>query len=216
LGRKLVQDRRAYALPIARILPNDEIDRLSHELIEQLGRGYPLTEKHSREVAELCAAIACALSLPHEQVIHVARCGLVHDIGKVVIPRGILSAPRALTPEEWDVVKSHCAAGAAILNEIRELRALAPVARSHHERLDGRGYPDGLSAAQIDLPTRIVAAADAFDAMTGKRSYRRSVPVAAAIEELRNGAGTQFDGAVVEAIVRVVALGTPPHATTRA
>ncbi len=191
-------------LAVNGLLPLDEIDRSSHELLEHLGRNYPLTEAHSRAVAELCAQIAIEMSLRRQDVVFVARCGLVHDVGKVVIPKGILSAPRSLTAQEWTIVKSHSAAGAAILSSIPGLRSFAPVARSHHERLDGTGYPDGLAASEIDLPTRIVSVADAFNAMTGKRSYRRSQSAQEAIEELRRGIATQFDGDVVEAIARVV------------
>ncbi len=211
-----VTPSRGCTVAVARILPFDEIDRLSGELVEQLGRGYPLTERHSRDVAELCAAIAGALMLSRDRVIHVARCGLVHDIGKVVIPKEIIAAPRALTPEEWTIVKSHCIAGDTILRAIPTLRSLAPAARSHHERVDGTGYPDGLTGAEIDLPTRIVAVADAFDAMTGKRSYRRSVTVNEALAELQRVAGTQFDAVVVDALARVVAGGRIPPATERA
>jgi HD-GYP domain-containing protein (c-di-GMP phosphodiesterase class II) len=194
---------------------NDEIDRLCRGLVERLHAEYPLTEEHSHAVAELCAQIAREMSLPDEQIVHVTRCGLVHDIGKAVIPKRILAAPRSLTPEEWSIVKAHSAVGEAILLSVPRLRSLAPVARSHHERLDGSGYPDGLEAAEIDLPTRIVAVADAFNAITGKRSYRPSGTACEAIEELRRGCGTQFDPFVVEAIARVVARGGSAGATAR-
>ncbi len=128
----------------------------------------------------------------------------LHDIGKVGIPERILSKPGPLSEEEWAVMKTHPAIGARIVEPIRFLGEAAVVIRHHHERFDGRGYPEGLRGEAIPLPARIFAVADAFDAMTSDRPYRPARPVERALEELVENRGTQFDPDVVGEFVALV------------
>jgi len=113
-------------------------------------------------------------------------------------------APRALDEREWRVMRAHAAAGEVLVRKVEELRPFAPAVRSHHERLDGRGYPDGLRANAIPLMARIVAVADTFNAMIGRRPYRLPMPPTRALEELVRSRGTQLDPEIVDAMVDVV------------
>ena len=122
----------------------------------------------------------------------------LHDLGKVGIPERVLSKPGPLAADEWDIMRAHPTIGAQILEPFRFLARAVDIVRHHHERFDGGGYPFGLAGARIPLAARIFAVADSFDAMTSDRPYRRALPVKVAIDEIRAGAGTQFDPAVVE------------------
>jgi HD-GYP domain-containing protein (c-di-GMP phosphodiesterase class II) len=127
----------------------------------------------------------------------------LHDIGKIGIPDSILRKTGKLTPEEMEEMKSHPAKGVAILESYPALRPILSIVRSHHERWDGLGYPDGLAGEAIPLVARVVAVADAFDALTSDRCYRRGMDAAIAFEELRKHAGTQFDAGCVRAILAI-------------
>jgi len=128
----------------------------------------------------------------------------LHDLGKVGIPEDILSKAGPLSGEEWALMRGHPVIGAQIVAPIRFLGEAAQVIRHHHERFDGTGYPDGLAGRAIPLPARIFAVADSFDAMISDRPYRRARPVEVALEEIEDGAGTQFDPEVVDAFVSLV------------
>jgi ribonuclease P protein subunit RPR2 len=128
----------------------------------------------------------------------------LHDIGKVGIPERVLCKPGPLTAEEWDLMRAHPSIGSQIVEPIRFLSGAVEIIRSHHERYDGTGYPRGLRGRQIPLAARIFAVADSFDAMTSDRPYRRAMPIDVALEELRGGAGTQFDPEVVAAFLELV------------
>lgn len=182
----------------------DEIGRLIHEILLQLEKTDPLTLEHSHSVSLWCSRIARRLSLSESEVTHIARCGLVHDFGKMKIPAEILHAPRSLSSEEWTVIRAHPAMGEEIVSGIKPLRQFASTIRSHHERLDGKGYPDGLVSSQISLTTRIVTVADSFNAMIGRRPYRLPMSPGNALEQLHAHRGTQFDPIIVEAMVDVV------------
>jgi putative two-component system response regulator len=132
---------------------------------------------------------------------------MIHDIGKVTTPVEILHAPRKLTDEEWVVMRSHTTAGERIVMEDSGLAQFAPIVRSHHERLDGKGYPDKLRAEDLDLHTRIVTVADCFNAMIGRRPYRPPMSPTRALEQLDANIGTQFDKDVVAAMHEVVSKG---------
>jgi HD-GYP domain-containing protein (c-di-GMP phosphodiesterase class II) len=144
------------------------------------------------------------LSFTREETTYAARSGLLHDIGKVKTPASILTAPRALTEQEWAIMKMHALQGTRIVERIPELRVFVPAVRSHHERYDGKGYPDGLIDIDIPLHARVVAVADAFNAMIARRPYRAPLSPAAAIEELKRHSGTQFDRVIVEAMIDVI------------
>ena len=128
---------------------------------------------------------------------------LLHDVGKVGIPESILCKPGPLTPEEYEVMKTHPLIGVQIVAPIAFLGGAVDVIRCHHERWDGRGYPDGLAGERIPLGARIFSVCDTFDAMTSDRPYRRAQPFEAAVEEIERHAGSQFDPEVVRAFVRL-------------
>ena len=182
----------------------DEVDARIDALIVKLEARDPLTSEHSRAVAAWCSRLGRRLGLDSAEVTFAARCGLLHDVGKVATPLEVLNAPRALDDREWRLIRAHAAAGEAIVRAVPELRPFAPAVRSHHERLDGHGYPDRLPASAIPLMARIVAVADSFNAMIGRRPYRLPMPPIRALEELVRGRGTQFDPEVVEAMVDLV------------
>jgi HD-GYP domain-containing protein (c-di-GMP phosphodiesterase class II) len=128
----------------------------------------------------------------------------LHDIGKVGIPEAILAKPGALDEDEWAIMREHPMIGAQIVEPIRFLAGAVEIIRCHHERWDGRGYPRGLRGPQIPLEARVFALADAFDAMTSDRPYRRAMQVEVALDEIAAGAGKQFDPDVVEAFLELV------------
>jgi putative nucleotidyltransferase with HDIG domain len=182
----------------------DVIDAKIEDLIYGLATADTLTAEHSRSVAMWCSRLSKRLSLSKEETIYAVRSGLLHDIGKIKTPSSILTAPRRLTDEEWTIMKMHSLEGAAMVEAVPELRSLVAPIRSHHERYDGKGYPDGLSDIGIPLHARIVAVADAFNAMIARRPYRAPLSPAAAIEELKRHSGTQFDRVIVEAMIDVI------------
>jgi HD-GYP domain-containing protein (c-di-GMP phosphodiesterase class II) len=124
---------------------------------------------------------------------------LLHDIGEMAIPEAILRKPGPLTPDEWEVMRTHPEIGARILADMEFLGDAIEVVRSHHERWDGEGYPEGLAGEDIPLGARIFSVCDAFDAMTSDRPYRGALPFEHAVEEILTGSGTQFDPEVVKA-----------------
>jgi HD-GYP domain-containing protein (c-di-GMP phosphodiesterase class II) len=178
----------------------DEIDVVLGELVSRLEASDPLTAEHSRAVSVWCARIAKRMSLSRTETTYISRCGLIHDIGKMTTPPEILMAPRRLTAPEMNVMRRHAEDGGAIITAIPLLAQHTPAVRGHHERLDGRGYPDGLTAAKIPLAARIVSVADSFNAMIGNRPYRQPMRPATALNELQQHAGTQFDPDVIEAM----------------
>lgn len=182
----------------------DEIDVALGELVGRLDATDPATAEHSRAVALWCARIGKRMALPAAQVIFVTRCGLIHDIGKMTTPPEILQAPRRLSVTEMNVMRRHAEDGSSIVGAIPLLAHHTPAVRWHHERLDGRGYPDGLGATAIPLAARIVAVADSFNAMIGNRPYRSPMRPTLALDELRRHAGTQFDPDVIAAMTDVL------------
>ena len=182
----------------------DETDAAINSLVMRLERVDPLTAEHSRAVAAWCARLARRLALSERETLHIARCGMLHDVGKIATPVDILHAPRNLTTGEWVIMREHAIAGEQlVLNSTLTLDYGAAV-RSHHERLDGRGYPDGMQDREIPLAVRIVTVADCFNAMIGRRPYRPTMPPGLALEELANHSGTQFDPQVVKAMREIV------------
>ena len=170
----------------------------------------PYTAAHSRSIVELAEATAEELGIPREERQRIEFAALLHDIGKITIPKEILNKPASLTEEEFDVMKTHTIEGQFMLDRVGGLLGeIGEVVRSCHERWDGSGYPDGLSGEDIPLAARIVFACDAYNAMTTDRVYRSALPSEEAIEELLRHAGTQFDPTVVSALVKVVEEGEP-------
>jgi putative nucleotidyltransferase with HDIG domain len=182
----------------------DEIDVVLDDLITRVDQADPLTAEHSRAVASWCRRLGRRLSLDKHDIVHVTRCGLIHDIGKITTPPEILNAPRKLDDEEMTIMRRHAEEGAKIIAVTPLAANLTPAVRNHHERFDGRGYPDGLAGGAIPSTARIVAVADAFNAMIGRRPYRPPFAPSLALERLVESRGTQFDPIVVDAMVDVV------------
>ncbi len=185
-----------------------EISTLNEELLLALSRAIDLRDPdvhdHSQNVARYAVLAAQELGLPPERVEQVRKAGLLHDIGKLGIPEIILFKPARLSIDEYSVVKQHPTLGAEIVDNCHSLHALVPFIRHHHERYDGRGYPDGLPGLDIPLEARILSVADAVEAMASDRPYRRGRDAPAILQEILANAGTQFDAAVVGAMVQVV------------
>jgi len=156
------------------------------------------TNGHSRRVAKYTKMLAIKLGESPETVERFYNVALLHDIGKIGIPDAILQKPGKLTDEEFAIMKSHSVRGYEILKDVQIQEDLAAGAHHHHERYDGRGYPDGLAGENIPWVACIIAVADTFDAMSSTRPYRKSLPEDFIINEIKNCAGTQFDPKVVE------------------
>ena len=159
------------------------------------------TRGHSDRVSYYSVLLARQLNKPEAYVERIRVAGLFHDIGKIAIADDILMKEGTLTDEEYEVIKTHPDHGAQILGAISQFSDILPAVRYHHERYDGKGYPCGLKGEEIPEQARIIAVADAFDAMTSTRRYRKSMSLETAVSELTAGKGTQFDGAMVDAFL---------------
>ncbi|MFY9549511.1 MAG: HD domain-containing phosphohydrolase, partial [Thermoanaerobaculia bacterium] len=167
----------------------------------------PYTRGHSERVARYASAIAKEMGLPADEVRKTRLSALLHDVGKIGVDDRIIRKPTALTDDEFELMKAHPSKGAAIMETIPQLADIIPGMKWHHEKMEGGGYPDGLKGEQIPLQARIVAVADAFDAMTTTRPYQKAMEVSYVLERLREMSQKRFDGAVVEALVRSHARG---------
>lgn len=164
----------------------------------------PYTRGHSQRVADFAMGIADEMGINDEEKKElINRSALLHDIGKVGISESILSKNGGLSREEREVVNQHPVIGEGIVKPLTYLKELCPVIRHHHERFDGKGYPDGLSGKDIPLGSRILAVADTYDALTSKRPYRTAYSPDRAMEMIKEGIGSQFDGEIAEAFLRV-------------
>jgi HD-GYP domain-containing protein (c-di-GMP phosphodiesterase class II) len=169
------------------------------------------TAEHSRSVVDLADAVAGEMGVEPNRRQELEFAAMLHDIGKIAIPKQILHKPSSLTADEFEIIKNHTIEGQFILDRVGGLLGrVGEIVRSCHERWDGTGYPDGLKGEQIPLAARIVFACDAYNAMTTDRPYRKALTSAAAVQELVDNAGTQFDPQVVAALVKVVEDG-PLH-----
>ncbi|HZX33157.1 MAG TPA: MASE3 domain-containing protein [Rhodocyclaceae bacterium] len=164
----------------------------------------PYTAGHQRRVAELSGAIARELGLPEDRIHAIALAATIHDLGKINIPAEILTRPGKLSDIEFSLIKTHPAMGYEIIKNIDFPWPIAAAMRQHHERLDGSGYPDGLTGDAITLEARIIGAADVVEAMSSHRPYRPGLGIDAALAELTRGRGIQFDPQVVDACLRLV------------
>jgi putative nucleotidyltransferase with HDIG domain len=160
----------------------------------------PFTHGHSLKVAHYARRTALALGLPAPQAETIYQAGLLHDIGKIGMHDRILSRLGRLSAREMDTIRLHPEVGASILAPLTSLKALVPLVRHHHERYDGKGYPDGLAGDAIPLGARILAACDAFDCMLSGRPNMAPMPLGQALEQLAAGAGIQFDPQVAAAL----------------
>ncbi len=172
------------------------------------------TGEHCRSVVRLAVDVARELGLDASRQRNVEFGALLHDVGKIAVPKEIINKAGKLDDREWAIIKTHTVEGQRMLEKVGGfMRKIGLIVRSSHERWDGEGYPDGLSGNAIPLESRIVSACDAFNAMTTTRAYRKAMPQSAAIVEVNDNAGTQFDPHVVGALLRVVA---PPVRTAKA
>jgi HD-GYP domain-containing protein (c-di-GMP phosphodiesterase class II) len=186
----------------------DELESTHHATVQTLAFVVEAKDRYTRYHLERCREYGTALTREIDSGLDAAGLEhgfLLHDVGKIVVPESILSKPGPLTDDERSVMRTHPLIGVQIVAPLRFLTPAAlAVIRNHHERYDGRGYPDGLKGQRIPLPARIFSVVDAFDAMTTDRPYRRALPVHESIRRLREGAGTQFDPEVVDSFEDLV------------
>ncbi len=176
---------------------NKELEELSREIFEAIAKAIdandPYTAGHSKRVARYAKMIAVRMNFSPDEIEEVYYAGLIHDVGKLGIDNKIINKNGRLTDEEFAEIKRHPILGYGILKDISVKGKFADGAKCHHERIDGRGYPDGLNGEEIPPLARIIAVADAYDAMTSKRSYRDVLPQKVVREQIEEGIGTQFD-----------------------
>jgi HD-GYP domain-containing protein (c-di-GMP phosphodiesterase class II) len=188
---------------------NDAYRGTALVLGDVVGADDAYTGEHCRGVVRLAISVASALGLDAERCRNVEFGALLHDVGKIAIPNEIINKPGKLNEEEWAIVRMHTIEGQRMLETVGGLMSgVGRIVRSSHERWDGAGYPDGLCAEQIPLEARIVSTCDAFDAMTTTRSYRKAMSIDVAVTELTANSGTQFDPAVVDALLEVLELSS--------
>jgi len=196
--------RSAGSRVLDRADPEAELEAAIAAFLVRLDGSDPLSAVHSRAVSLWCLRLARRLGMPEADCRFAARGGLLHDVGKTLTPNEILQAPRRLSDEEFAIMREHAAIGGGMVREVERLRPFEPLVRSHHERLDGRGYPDGLHGDEISVGVRIVTVADCFNAMIGRRPYRLPMSPASELEQLVEHRGTQFDPTVVEAMIDII------------
>ena len=198
--RTRIDPRQAVTFEPAKLARDEVVSSLLSAMEARDGA----TCDHSRAVGAWCGRIAKTVGLDAEAQAFAALAGTLHDVGKVATPTEILLKQGPLDDDEWETMRAHARIGAKMLERIPSLREFAPVVRAHHERVDGRGYPDHIAGDAIPLPARIIAVADSFHAMISKRPYRQAMPVSKALAELHRGAGTQYDSNIVAAMLGMV------------
>jgi len=186
---------------------NAALDTANQDLIETLAAVIDardvFTYGHSTQVTNYALAIAKEMGLPEEEREMIRKAGLLHDIGKVGISEGILTKKGTITRDERHILEQHPVLGEEILGRVKDMKELAEIVGSHHERCDGKGYPYGRKGEEIPLAGRILGVADALDAMLSDRPYRPAMNFLQALMEIQRNAGTQFDPYVIEALLRV-------------
>lgn len=190
------------------IQQHEKVERMSRQIVKTISGAIDAkdtyTNGHSTRVAEYAREIARRTGFSEKQQDDIYMMGLLHDVGKIGIPEAIINKPSRLTDEEYAEIKTHPLVGASILRNITEFPQLAVGARWHHERYDGKGYPDGLAGEDIPLEARIIAIADAYDAMSSRRSYRDVLPQEYVRGELVKGKGLQFDPKLTDVMLGMV------------
>ena len=184
-------------------------------LLHRLATHDRSTEQHTRRVAAWAVAMGEDLGLRGGRLRDLAQAGIVHDIGKLSVPRSILAKPGPLTDDEMNVIREHPAWGAELLAQLGYRGRIRRWVRGHHERLDGSGYPDGLDRSRMDLETRILAVADVYDALVSDRAYRPAWTPHAALELLREEAGMHYDERCVNALDKLIRESFQPLSSTR-
>jgi len=176
-------------------------------LVTAVDRKDRYTRAHSEQVTRLALLLARALGLSPDTLRTVRLAGLLHDVGKIGVPDRILKKPGPLTPDEVEIMNAHPTLGEAIVAGLPDLAAIRTGVRSHHERWDGRGYPDRLAGERIPFLGRLLAVPDCYSAMTSDRPYRAALSSAQALHEIARGASAQFDPAIADAFLRVMRQG---------
>jgi HD-GYP domain-containing protein (c-di-GMP phosphodiesterase class II) len=187
------------------------LEPLVHQFVAALDAKDSITRDHVVRSAELAIRVGSALGMPASDLHTLGLGALLHDIGKLTVPSEIINKPGKLDEHEFAVMRTHAETGERLVIGSRVLLPIGPIVRGHHERVDGRGYPDGLRGDEIPLSVRIVSVCDAFDAMANTRQYREGMGIDRAVAILREHAGTQWDSAVVEALVASLALQAPSY-----
>jgi HD-GYP domain-containing protein (c-di-GMP phosphodiesterase class II) len=199
---------RQTELAIRSVRQRESLSRFAFDtalaLTEAIESRDPYTGGHCRRLAEHAGVVAQELALPPNEIEIVRLGAALHDMGKIVVPDSILKKPDKLTPEEYTIIKQHCYSGGQICKRVGFLMDAYPIVYHHHERWDGKGYPDALKGERIPLGARIVSVIDAFDAMTTDRPYRAAMPYSAAAEILKEGAGRQWDPTVVNMMIETI------------
>ena len=170
----------------------------------------PYPRDHSQAVSWLAIQIARQAGLSSEEIEEIRLAGLLHDIGKIHVPWHVLNKPALLTPEEFEIMKSHAACGEEMLRPFGMMN-VGRIVRHHHERYDGTGYPDGLAGDSIPLGARIVAVAECFDAIVSAQPYKSARSLENALAEICRSAGTQFDPRIVRALLKSLPRWGPPR-----
>jgi diguanylate cyclase (GGDEF)-like protein len=214
-AKRLGQAHAIFTSEMHAVSPADADEHHTRMLATALARAVDAkdsyTRSHCQTVSQLTALVGAELGLPEERIARLRLAGLLHDVGKIGVPDAILNKPARLTDEEYEQMQRHSLLGFEIVGAAG-LPEEARWVRHHHERIDGRGYPDRLGGEDIPLESRIILVADAFEAMTSDRPYRKAPGQDFAIAELRRGAGTQFDAGVVDALCRALIAEREPAA----
>ncbi len=222
----LTRIRHTIDLHRLQINLSDEVDKKTREVVAQqekvkriliqvvnalagaIDAKDPYTNGHSGRVAEYSKKIAAYIGLSEDEQNDIYMMGFLHDVGKIGIPDSIINKPSQLTDEEYAIIQKHPLMGANILENITELPKLITGAKWHHERYDGKGYPDGIAGDEIPMEARIIAVADTYDSMSSKRSYRDVLPQATVRAEIEKGKGTQFDPTFADAMISLIDADT--------
>ncbi len=207
--KKIIQSRDAFLNMLKEIdFSYKELQQLFnsliHAFVNAIDAKSPWTKGHSERVTQYSIAIAKELKIHGKDIENLRIAALLHDIGKIGTYDIVLDKPGKLTDEEFGLIRMHPIKGAEILRPVKQIQDLLPVIRHHHERLDGKGYPDGLKGDEIPLLSKIISVADSYDSMTSNRPYRPAPPKEYAISELERCSGTQFDPQVVKAFLKVL------------
>jgi putative nucleotidyltransferase with HDIG domain len=205
-ARVQAYDRGEELAQRSRELASLQVGLLS-TVMQTLSMRDAMTARHSAAVARYAREVARMLELSEREQDLIHTAALLHDIGKFIFPDSILLADRKLTDEEWETVKLHPEQGAKLVRRIEGYGPVADIIISHHERVDGKGYPHGVAGEEIPLGSRIISVCDTYDVMTSRDSYRRPVSTEAAIVELRRVSGTQLDPHVVERFIEMIESG---------
>jgi putative nucleotidyltransferase with HDIG domain len=197
------QDRGEELAKRTRELASLQMGLLS-TVLQTLSMRDAMTARHSAAVARYSREVAKLMGLDEREQDLIHTAALLHDIGKFILPDSVLFANRKLTDDEWELIKLHPEQGAKLVERIEGYGPIAEIVLHHHEKFAGGGYPTGIAGHDIPLGARIISAADTYDVMTSRDSYRRPVSSEAALAELRRVAGTQLDPQVVEVFERVI------------